>query len=171
MGSTSSRPPRRKDAAWPRRSPGIPASRITALRARCGDTHPRVSINWSCSADHGEQPFWALVTLACMLGQVGLTRRRLRGAMARSPDGSAFPKYSGPTLPQGTNAVSDFIPVARFTNMLLQARRTVPYNGRDLASRLRLVYWAGGNPFHHHPGPQRLMLAGASPNHRVHEQF
>ena len=36
-------------------------------------TRTTVSISWSLQrAHHGEQPFWALVTLACMLGQIGL---------------------------------------------------------------------------------------------------
>ena len=48
--------------------------------------------------------------------------------------GSAHPKYSGPTLPQGTNAVSDFIPVARISDLLLQPGETVDFvvgNGAD----------------------------------------
>jgi len=87
--------------------------------------------------------------------------------------GSAFPKYSGPTLPQGTNAVSDFIPVARFADMLLQPGGTVPYNGRTLVyPDIRLVYWAGGNPFHHHQDLNRLMQAWRKPETIVfHEQF
>ena len=36
-------------------------------------TRTTVNINWSLQrSHHGEQPFWALVTLACMLGQIGL---------------------------------------------------------------------------------------------------
>ncbi|MCA0305745.1 MAG: molybdopterin-dependent oxidoreductase, partial [Proteobacteria bacterium] len=87
--------------------------------------------------------------------------------------GSGFPKYSGPTLPQLTNAVSDFIPVARFTDMLLNPGGTVPYNGRTITyPDIRLVYWAGGNPFHHHQDLNRLMAAWQKPETIVfHEQF
>ena len=164
-----------KDAAWAEKITGIPASRIVALAREMAATRTTVSINWSLQrSHHGEQPFWAMITLACMLGQVGLPGGGF--AVGYGPVnlmGSAFPKYSGPTLPQGTNAVSDFIPVARFTDMLLQPGGTVPYNGRDLVyPDIRLVYWAGGNPFHHHQDLNRLMLAWRKPETIVfHEQF
>ena len=69
--------------------------------------------------------------------------------------------------------MSDFIPVARFTDMLLQPGGTVPYNGRTLVyPDIRLVYWAGGNPFHHHQDLNRLMQAWRKPETIVfHEQF
>lgn len=164
-----------KDAAWAEKITGIPAARIVALAREMAATRTTVSINWSLQrSHHGEQPFWAMITLACMLGQVGLPGGGF--AVGYGPVnlmGSAFPKYSGPTLPQGTNAVSDFIPVARFTDMLLNPGGTVPYNGRDLVyPDIRLVYWAGGNPFHHHQDLNRLMRAWQKPETIVfHEQF
>jgi biotin/methionine sulfoxide reductase len=164
-----------KDAAWAEKITGLPAHRIVSLAREMAATRTTVSINWSLQrSHHGEQPFWAMITLACMLGQIGLPGGGF--AVGYGPVnlmGSAFPKYSGPTLPQGTNAVSDFIPVARFTDMLLQPGGTVPYNGRDLVyPDIRLVYWAGGNPFHHHQDLNRLMLAWRKPETIVfHEQF
>ncbi len=164
-----------KDAAWAEKITGIPAARIVALAREMAATRTTVSINWSLQrSHHGEQPFWAMITLACMLGQVGLPGGGF--AVGYGPVnlmGSAFPKYSGPTLPQGTNAVSDFIPVARFTDMLLNPGGTVPYNGRTLVyPDIRLVYWAGGNPFHHHQDLNRLMVAWRKPETIVfHEQF
>ncbi len=49
----------------------------------------------------------------------------------------------------------------------------MPYNGRTLVyPDIRLVYWAGGNPFHHHQDLNRLMLAWRKPETIVfHEQF
>jgi biotin/methionine sulfoxide reductase len=68
-------------------------------------------------------------------------------------------------LPQGTNAVSDFIPVARFTDMLLQPGGTVPYNGRTLVyPDIRLVYWCGGSPFHKVQDLNRLLCAWQKPD-------
>ena len=65
-----------------------------------------------------------------MLGQIGLPGggfgRRLRPGQ---PDGQRVSEVQRPELPQGTNAVSDFIPVARITDMLLQPGGTVDYNG------------------------------------------
>ena len=48
------------------------------------------------------------------------------------PINRAGPRYSGPTLPQGTNAVPDFIPVARFTDMLLNPGGKTTYNGKEI---------------------------------------
>ncbi len=57
----------------------------------------------------------------------------------------------GPLLPRGTNGVETFTPVALSTDMLLSSGGPCDYNGvcrRCLD--IRLVYWVGGNPFHHH---------------------
>jgi len=164
-----------KDAAWASKITGIPAPRIVALAREMAATRTTININWSLQrSHHGEQPFWALVTLACLLGQVGLPGGGFAcGYGPVNLMGSGFPKYSGPTLPQLTNAVSDFIPVARFTDMLLNPGGTVPYNGRTITyPDIRLVYWAGGNPFHHHQDLNRLMAAWQKPETIVfHEQF
>ena len=164
-----------KDAAWAEKITGIPAARIVALAREMASTRTTVNINWSLQrSHHGEQPFWALLTLACLLGQIGLPGGGFAcGYGPVNLMGSGVPKYSGPTLPQGTNAVSDFIPVARFTDMLLNPGGSLPYNGKTLVyPDIRLVYWAGGNPFHHHQDLNRLMLAWRKPETIVfHEQF
>jgi biotin/methionine sulfoxide reductase len=66
------------------------------------------------------------------------------------------------TLPQGLNGVTDFIPVARIADMLLGPGTTYRYNGQTRTyPDIRLVYWAGGNPFHHHQDLNRLRRAVA----------
>ena len=70
-----------------------------------------------------------------------------------------------PTLPTGHNSITDFIPVARIADMLLQPGEPFDYNGQRLAyPDIRLVYWAGGNPFHHHQDLGRLRRAFARPD-------
>jgi biotin/methionine sulfoxide reductase len=70
-----------------------------------------------------------------------------------------------PTLPQGRNAIDDFIPVARIADMLLEPGGPFEFNGRRLTyPAIRLVYWAGGNPFHHHQDLNRLRRAFARPD-------
>lgn len=171
-GETDGQP---KDAAWAEKITGIPAHRIVSLAHEMAATRTTVSIGWSLQrSHHGEQPFWALITLAAMLGQIGLPGGGFGvGYGPVNLMGSAHPKYSGPTLPQGKNAVSDFIPVARFTDMLLNPGGKVSYNGQDLTyPDIKLVYWAGGNPFHHHQDLNRLMVAWRKPETIVfHEQF
>jgi biotin/methionine sulfoxide reductase len=49
----------------------------------------------------------------------------------------------------------------------------VAYNGQELTyPDIKLVYWAGGNPFHHHQDLNRLRTAWRKPDTIVfHEQF
>jgi biotin/methionine sulfoxide reductase len=164
-----------KTPAWAEKITGIPASRIVSLAREMAATRTKVSINWSLQrSHHGEQPFWALVTLACMLGQIGLPGGGFGvGYGPVNLMGSPHPKYSGPTLPQGTNPVKEFIPVARFTDMLLHPGETFDYNGgRHAYPDIKMVYWAGGNPYHHHQDLNRLRQAWRKPDTIVfNEQF
>ena len=67
------------------------------------------------------------IVLGCMLGQVGLPGGGF--ALGYGPTnrmGSPQTRLSGPSLPQGTNKVRDFIPVARIADMLLHPG---PVNG------------------------------------------
>ena len=102
------------------------------------------------------------LTLAAMLGQIGLP-----GGGFGFGDGSVqrvgAPVYVGlPALPQGRNRVDAFIPVARISDMLLHPGETFDYDGRRLTyPRIRMVYWCGGNPFHHHQDLGRLRRARA----------
>ncbi|HSI02650.1 MAG TPA: molybdopterin-dependent oxidoreductase [Reyranella sp.] len=164
-----------KTPEWAETICAIPAHRIRSLAREMAATRTTVNINWSLQrSHHGEQPFWALVTLACMLGQIGLPGGGFGASYGPTNImGSNGPRYSGPTLPQGTNAVADFIPVARFTDMLLNPGGKLDYNGQQLTyPDIRLVYWAGGNPFHHHQDLNRLRLAWRKPETIVfNEQF
>jgi biotin/methionine sulfoxide reductase len=68
-------------------------------------------------------------------------------------------------MPVGRNSVAEFIPVARIADMLLNPGEAFDYNGQHLAyPDIRLVYWAGGNPFHHHQDLNRLRRAFARPD-------
>ncbi|WP_163006573.1 molybdopterin-dependent oxidoreductase, partial [Pseudomonas viridiflava] len=74
---------------------------------------------------------------------------------------------------QGSNPVKAFIPVARVTDMLLNPGTPIDYNGqRHTYPDIKLVYWAGGNIFHHHQDLNRLLEAWQRPQTIiVHEQF
>ena len=115
-----------------------------------------------------------LIALAAMLGQIGLPGGGFGASYGPTNImGSNAPRFSGPTLSQGTNAVSDFIPVARFTDMLLNPGGKIPYNGQELTyPDIRLIYWAGGNPFHHHQDINKLRRAWQRPETvMVHEPW
>jgi biotin/methionine sulfoxide reductase len=78
--------------------------------------------------------------------------------------GTPRPEVPAPEMPQGRNPANRAIPVARFADMLLHPGAEYEFNGRrDRYPDIRLVYWAGGNPFHHHQDLNRLRAAWARP--------
>jgi biotin/methionine sulfoxide reductase len=164
-----------KDAAWAAPITEVPATRIVALAREMAANRTMLNIAWSLQrAQHGEQPYWALATLACMLGQIGLPGGGFGvGYGAINLMGSPHPGFDGPTLRQGKNDVGQFIPVARIADMLLNPGAEYEYNGNRLTfPDIRFIYWAGGNPFHHHQDLNRLRRAWEKPETVVvHEQF
>ena len=163
-----------KDADWAAPITGVPAERLRQLAADLVGTRAFVNTAWSLQrAEHGEQPYWAAVGLASVLGQIGLPGGGFGvGYGPANLMGSPHVKFSGPTLPQGRNAVKAFIPVARISDMLLNPGQDFDYNGeRQPYPDIHLIYWAGGNPFHHHQDLNRLARAWRKPDTIVvHEQ-
>ena len=164
-----------KDPSWAEAITGVPAARIRELAHEMAAARTLVTVSWSLQrARHGEQPLWLGVVLAAMLGQIGLPGGGFgHGYGSTSLVGEPKPQVSVPRLPQGTNGVSAFIPVARIADMLLNPGAAYDYNGQRLTyPDIRLVYWAGGNPFHHHQDLARLREAFARPETVVvHDPF
>ena len=156
-----------KDPRWAERISGVPATRIASLAREMAGTTTMVNVAWALQrASHGEQPFWMVVTLAAMLGQIGTPGGGFGvGYGAANLLGSAHARLSSPTLPQGVNAVDAFIPVARVSDMLLNPGATFTYNGATHTyPDIRFIYWAGGNPFHHHQDLNRMKRAWRKPD-------
>ena len=155
-----------KSVSWASRLTGIAADRIAALAERISNGRTMLSATWSLQrADHGEQPYWALIALAAMLGQIGLPGGGF-GFGYGSINGMGTPRrpISSPAMEAGKNPLGLAIPVARMADLLLQPGRTIPFDGRTIAfPDIKLVYWCGGNPFHHHQDINRLVEAWSRP--------
>ena len=156
-----------KNADWAQKISEVSAVTIRQLARRMASNKTNISISWSVQrADYGEQPVWMAIVLAAMLGEIGLPGRGYvfgYGAM-HSIGSTGFPPFHWGALPQGKNPVKKFIPVARLSDMLLNPGATFDYNGQKLTyPDIRLVYWAGGNPFHHHQDLNRLIDAWRRP--------
>jgi biotin/methionine sulfoxide reductase len=159
LGETDGQP---KDAAWAAPLTGVSADAILGLARRLHGKRVLVVVAHSLQrAEHGEQPVWMAAVLASALGQMGLPGGGFGYAMgAIAYYGRRNNAVPSPTLPQGTNGVRDFIPVARIADMLLNPGTQYRYNGKTRTyPDIRLVYWAGGNPFHHHQDLNRLRRA------------
>lgn len=164
-----------KTPEWAAALTGIPAHRIVSLAREMAGKRTMINVAYSLQrAQFGEQPFWMTVTLAAMLGQIGLPGGGFGlGYGCMNNTGSGRKAFSGPRFSQGVNPVKDFIPVARVTDMLLNPGEAFDYNGKRYHyPHIRLVYWAGGNIFHHHQDINRLLHAWQRPETIiVHEQF
>lgn len=164
-----------KSPQWAARICGLPADELTSLARRMASGRTMVTVSWSLQRiRHGEQAPWMGLTLAAMLGQLGLPGGGFgHGYGSQNELGMAPLRCGLPTLPQGPNPVRSFIPVAAISDMLLQPGESFDYNGRRLTyPDIRLVYWAGGNPFHHHQNLPRLRRALARPETIVvHEPY
>jgi len=115
---------------------------------------------------YGEQPHWMISVLACMLGQIGLPGGGFGlGYSAENGIGNPVQHHKWPALDQFKNPVSTFIPVARTSDMLLNPGDVFSYNGKDIMyPDIKLVYWAGGNPFHHQMNLKKLTKAFKKPD-------
>lgn len=144
----------------------VPADDIRRLARRMAARRTMICVAWSLQrADHGEQPCWAALVLAAMLGQIGQLGTGIGyGYGSENGIGNPVRLFKFPALPQGQNPVAESIPVARISDALLSPGQAYDFNGqRRIFPDLRLVYWAGGNPFHHHQDLNKLVRAFQQP--------
>jgi len=125
-----------------------------------------VTSTWSLQrADFGEQPYWAVIALAAMLGQIGLPGGGFGfGYGCVSGTGTFRRRHGVPAFRATKNPLDGDIPVARIVDALLSPGAEYAFDGQTRSyPDLRLVYWAGGNPFHHHQDLNRLVEAWQLP--------
>jgi biotin/methionine sulfoxide reductase len=166
MGRSDGQP---KDADWAASLSDIPAEDIRQMARDLAAERSVLGISWSLQRQrHGEQPYWMITVLGAMLGDIG----KPGGGVAYGYGcihnmgflGRKLPPFKMGNLPQGDNPVSSHIPVARISDMLLNPGETIDFNGKRVTfPDIRLVYWAGGNPFHHHQDLNRLREAWKKP--------
>ena len=151
---------------WASNITSIPVETIKWLGKKISKNKTMISISWSLQrASAGEQPLWMGITLASMLGHIGTEGGGIGfGYSSVNSTGDVFKKIPWKSLPQGKNKIKDFIPVARITDMLEKPNELFQYDGKKLKyPNIKLIYWAGGNPFHHHQDLNRLVKAWQRP--------
>jgi biotin/methionine sulfoxide reductase len=163
-----------KSAKWASDITGLSETDIQALADNLKGRRVLLSATWSLQrARHGEQPYWALIALAAMLGQIGLPGSGFAFGYGSSA-GLGNPRYETPFfgLP-GKKSLGTAIPVARVADMLLEPGNCIRVAGKELIyPDIHLIYWVGGNPFHHHQDLNRLRKAFRKPaTVIVHENY
>jgi len=166
-----------KTPEWAEAISEVKAAKIRELARLMASSRTMIMGGWSVQrADHGEQPYWALVTVAAMLGQIGLPgggfgfSYHYASGGAPSCEAAVPGGFSGGKSPENT---PPSIPVARISDALLNPGKTIDFNGHPVTfPDLKLLYWAGGNPFHHHQDRNKMIQAWQKPETVIiQEQF
>ncbi|MEM8974565.1 MAG: molybdopterin-dependent oxidoreductase [Pseudomonadota bacterium] len=155
-----------KNADWASELSEVSADTIRNLALEMSEKRTLITTAASLQrADYGEQPLWMTVALAAMLGQIGLAGAGFGIAYgADASIGTMSRPMPWPSLPQGKNPVDIYIPVAMLSEMLEQPGGAYEFNGETRAfPDIRMIWWAGGNPFHHHQDLNRLRNAWQRP--------
>jgi biotin/methionine sulfoxide reductase len=155
-----------KSPEWAAEITGVPPQTIRDLARRAAATRSMINCTWSLQrSHHGEQPYWAAITLAAMLGGIGLPGGGFSFGHG-STNGIGAPRRNvpAPDVPIPANPAKCAIPAARIADMLLKPGSAYDFNGgRHVYPDIHLIHWAGGNPFHHHQDLNRLRRAWQKP--------
>jgi biotin/methionine sulfoxide reductase len=155
-----------KNPQWAASITGIDAARIERLAREISDARTYFTCSFAVQrAENGEQPYWMVIALSAMTGQIGLPGGGF-GFGHGSMNGVGNPRVAtpGPEFPVGRNPAGLAIPCARLSDMLLNPGAAYRFNGRTgRYPDVKLIHWAGGNPFHHQQQLPRLLEAWARP--------
>lgn len=171
-----------KTAEWASQICGVSAETIKQLAKDFSHHRTMIIGSWGIQRQrHGEQAHWALASLCAMLGQIGqdgggfvFNYRLMAGGLSglqavrlgaiSAKVGESFGQKEGQSawLQQSSQVV---FPVARIADALLNPHKTIDFNGRKITyPELKVVYWAGGNPFAHHQDTNLLIKAWQQPD-------
>ena len=165
-----------KTAPWAAEICGVPADRIVDLAREMATRRTTVNVSLSVQrTDHGEQPYWMAVALAAVIGQIGLPGGGVAlswGSNGNSGAGQLRKRIPGPAIPPQADGMP-VISVSRIAELLEGPGQPFDFDGvRQTYPEIKLVYWIGGNPFHHHQDLNRLVRAWQRPETIVvHEPF
>ncbi|OBX00640.1 trimethylamine-N-oxide reductase TorA [Gallibacterium genomosp. 1] len=175
LGKTDGQP---KDATWASKLTGVPVEMIKQLANDFVTKRTMLMGGWGMQRQrHGEQSHWMMVTLASMLGQIGLpgggfgfSYHYANGGVPTATGGILGSITANPAVQAGEKTWLDetskmAFPVARVADALLNPGKTIQYNGTEITyPDIKLVYWAGGNPFVHHQDTNTLVKAFHKPD-------
>ncbi|MEL6984990.1 MAG: molybdopterin-dependent oxidoreductase, partial [Actinomycetota bacterium] len=165
-----------RTAEWAAEVCGVEPGAIEALAREMASRRTMVSVSLSIQrGDHGEQSYWMAIALACALGGIGRPGEGFAlgfGANGNAGAGQRRKRIPGPPIP-AQHPDMPVISVSRVVELLEEPGAPFHFNGvTDTFPDIKLVYWAGGNIFHHHQDLNRLRQAWQRPETIVvHEPF
>lgn len=165
-----------KDSLWASHICGIAQAKIESLAKLFVENRTMLMSGWGMQrAHHGEQAHWSLVTLACMIGQIGLPGGGFGLSYHYSNGGSptaTAPVVGGINLGNVSSGGAEWLmqgsdnnfPLARIADALLHPGKSIPHNGKTITyTDIDFIYWAGGNPIVHHQDTNTFLKAWQKP--------
>ena len=153
-----------KTAEWASHICGVEAETLRQLARDMAKSRTMIMAGWGIQRQHhGEQPHWLLVTVASMLGQIGLPGGGFGFSYHYSSGGSPAAKggiVAGISAGEAPQNAPDPVPVARMADCLANPGKTIDYNGKKVTfPDVKMVYVAGGNPLQHQQDTNNLLQA------------
>ncbi len=167
-----------KSAQWASNICGVPVAQLELLAEIFSQNRTMLMSGWGMQRQqYGEQRHWMLVTLAAMLGQIGLPgggfglSYHYSNGGNPTRDAGVLPAISA-SLGGGSSAGNDWavsgatqsFPVARIVEALENPGKQFSHNGHTLTfPNIKMIWWAGGANFTHHQDTNRLIKAWQKP--------
>lgn len=151
-----------KTPEWAAKITGIDAATIKSLADTMVNNRTFIAANWAMQrAHHGEQVDWTLITLASMIGQIGLAGGGIGFSMHYAGGGQA---NSGARttggLPQGENKLDLTVPASRFGEAVLNPGKEINFKGKKLTyPKIKLMYVCGASTLGHNPNTNEIIKA------------
>ncbi|MGI9950441.1 molybdopterin guanine dinucleotide-containing S/N-oxide reductase [Vibrio hyugaensis] len=169
-----------KSAEWASKICGVPAKQLELLADIFSKNRTMLMAGWGIQRQQfGEQRHWMIVTLAAMLGQIGLPGGGFGFSYHYSNGGN--PSRDAGVLPamsaslgavagsdergwSATGKVMNSFPVARIVEALENPGQVYKHNGHErVFPDIKMIWWAGGGNFTHHQDTNRLIKAWQKP--------
>lgn len=152
-----------KTPKWAEKQTEIPAKTIIELANTMVSNRTFIAGNWAMQrAHHGEQVDWSIITLASMIGQIGLPGGGFGFSMhyAGGGDAASGKTTVGGMSQGGGNKVNINIPASRMSDLILNPGKTVTFKGKTVTyPKVEVMLSAGASPIGHQPDINELIGA------------
>ena len=152
-----------KTPEWAEKLTEVPAATMKKLADLMVSKRTFIAGNWALQrAHHGEQVDWSIITLASMVGQVGLPGGGFGFSMhyAGGGDAASGKTTVGGISQGGGNKVNINIPASRMSDLINKPGETVTFKGGKVTyPKVHFMLCTGSSPIGHQPDVNELVDA------------